>query len=123
MDTSLWAGAVRSEGRPSCSPVLQALILLSVTPENFGFPGFSFAKVDISNLLAYFFALNPPLYLVFCLVKTHKFEVKIGVKAAFAVNFEVKNCCKERGLFNRNAPFLIMETSCRRSAEFFQLFI
>ena len=123
MDTSLRTRAIRSEGRPSCSPVLQALILLSVTPENFGFPGFSFVKVDISNLLAYFFALNPPLYLVFCLVKIHKFEVKIGVKAAFAVNFEVKNCCKERGQFNRNAPFLIMETSCRRSAEFFQLFI
>ena len=59
MDTSLRTRAVRSEGRPSCSPVLQALILLSVTPENFGFPGFSFLKVELLNLLAYFFALNP----------------------------------------------------------------
>ena len=33
MDTSLWARAVRSEGRPSCSPVLQALIRYTVYRE------------------------------------------------------------------------------------------
>ncbi len=37
------AGAIR-HGR---SPVLQALILLSVTPENFGFPGFFFCFYSI----------------------------------------------------------------------------
>ena len=41
------AQEVRSEGRPSRSPVLQALILLSVTPENFGFPGFFFCFYSI----------------------------------------------------------------------------
>ena len=35
---------VRTQSSPSCSPVQQALILLSVTPENFGFPGFSYVK-------------------------------------------------------------------------------
>lgn len=33
---------VRSEGRPSRSAVQQAIKKLSFSPENFGFPGFSF---------------------------------------------------------------------------------
>lgn len=32
-----------------------------------------------------------PQYLAFCLVKTHKFEVKFGIKSVFGVKFEVKH--------------------------------
>lgn len=38
-----------------------------------------------------FKVIDVPQYLVSYLRKTHKFEVKFGVKAAFAVKFEVKN--------------------------------
>ena len=64
MDTSLRTRAAWPEGRPSCSPVLQALILLSVTPENFGFPGFSFVKSAISKSVGSDFCRKAAHYVV-----------------------------------------------------------
>ena len=83
---------VRSEGRPSCSSVLQALKSIRFIPENSGFRGFLCLFITICKSGALTQFLDRPQHVVFCPEKTTIQTAKktaIGTKTAIKVAMEM----------------------------------